>query len=52
MSPLIITGEDLRPDLIVMHSVLVPQINVLESYLDICICFKVSYNKKCENCDN
>ena len=30
--------------------VLVSQINVLESYLD--ICFKISYNKKCENCDN
>ena len=30
--------------------VLVFQINVLESYLD--ICFKISYDKKCENCDN
>ena len=31
--------------------VLVSQINVLESYLDV-ICFKISYGKKCENCDN
>ena len=31
--------------------ILVFQINVLESYLDT-ICFKVSYDKKCENCDN
>ena len=29
-------------------SVLVFQINVLE----ISICFKISYDKKCENCDN
>ena len=33
-----------------IFSVLVFQINVLESYLD--ICFKVSYDQKCENCDN
>ena len=31
-------------------SVLVFQINVLESYL--VICFKVSHDQKCENCDN
>ena len=31
-------------------SVLVFQMSVLESYLD--ICFKISYDKKCENCDN
>ena len=29
---------------------LVFQINVLKSYLD--ICFKISYDRKCENCDN
>ena len=33
-----------------IFSVLVSQINVLESYLD--ICFEISYDKKCENCDN
>ena len=33
-----------------IFSVLVFQINVLESYIS--ICFKISYNKKCENCDN
>ena len=33
-----------------IFSVLVFQINVLESYLD--ICFKISYDQKCENCDN
>ena len=33
-----------------IFSVLVSQINVLESYLD--ICFKASYDKKCGNCDN
>ena len=32
-------------------SVLVSQINVLESYLDIYL-FKISYDQKCENCDN
>ena len=31
--------------------VLVSQMNVLESYLDI-VCFKISYDKKGENCDN
>ena len=30
--------------------VLVSPINVLESHLDICL--KISYDKKCENCDN
>ena len=30
--------------------VLVVPISVLESYLD--ICFKISYDQKCENCDN
>ena len=35
-----------------IFSVLVFQINVLESYLDISICFNISYDKKCENCDN
>ena len=30
--------------------VLVFQITVLESYLD--ICFKISYDQKCKNCDN
>ena len=34
-----------------ISSVLVFQINVLESYL-ISICFKNSYDQKCENCDN
>ena len=34
-----------------IFSVLVSQINVLESYLD-SICFKISYDKKYENCDN
>ena len=33
-----------------IFSVLVFQINVLDSHLD--ICFKISYDKKCENCDN
>ena len=33
-----------------IFSVLVFQISVLESYLD--ICFKISYDKKYENCDN
>ena len=33
-----------------IFSVLVSQINVLESYLDICL--KISYDQKCENCDN
>ena len=33
-----------------IFSVLVSQINVLECYLD--ICFKISYDQKCENCDN
>ena len=32
-------------------SVLVCEISVLESYLDIYL-FKVSYDQKCENCDN
>ena len=31
-----------------IFSVLVFEINVLESS----ICFKISYDKKCENCDN
>ena len=31
-------------------SVLVFQISVLESYLH--ICFKISYDQKCKNCDN
>ena len=35
-----------------IFSVLVFQISVLESYLVISICFKISYDKKCENCDN
>ena len=37
-----------------ISSVLVTQINVLESFLDIYpfICFKISYDQKCENCDN
>ena len=34
-----------------IFSVLVFQINVLESYLDI-YRFKISYDRKCENCDN
>ena len=34
-----------------IFSVLVFQIGVLESYLDICL-FKITYDKKCENCDN
>ena len=33
-----------------IFSVLVFQLNVLDSYLD--ICFKISYDQKCENCDN
>ena len=33
-----------------IFSVLVFQICVLESYLD--ICFKISCDQKCENCDN
>ena len=32
-------------------SVLVAQINVLESHLDLYL-FKISYDKKCKNCDN
>ena len=34
-----------------IFSVLVFQINVLESYLDIYL-FKTRYDQKCENCDN
>ena len=34
-----------------IFSVLVFQISVLESYL-VSVCFKVSYDQKCENCDN
>ena len=34
-----------------IFSVLVTQINVLESYFDIYI-FKISYDQKCKNCDN
>ena len=34
-----------------IFSVLVFQISVLESYVDI-ICFKISYDQKCKNCDN
>ena len=34
-----------------IFSVLVSQINVLETYLAIYL-FKISYDKKCENCDN
>ena len=33
-----------------IFSVLVFQINVIESYLS--ICFEISYDQKCENCDN
>ena len=33
-----------------IFSVLLFQISVLESYLG--ICFKISYDQKCENCDN
>ena len=33
-----------------IFSVLVSQINVLESYLDIYL-FQISYDQKCENCD-
>ena len=35
-----------------IFSVLISQINVLESYSEISICFKISYDQKCENCDN
>ena len=35
-----------------IFSVLVFQISVLENYLVISICFKVSYDQKCKNCDN
>ena len=35
-----------------IFSVLVSQINVPESYLDRSICFIISYDQKCENCDN
>ena len=34
-----------------IFSILVFQISVLESYLDIDL-FKTNYDKKCENCDN
>ena len=34
-----------------IFSVLVSEINILESYLDIHL-IKISYDKKCENCDN
>ena len=33
-----------------ISSVLVSQINAAESYL--AICFKISHDQKCENCDN
>ena len=35
---------------ICIFSISVSQINVLEIYLD--ICFKISYDQKCENCDD
>ena len=35
-----------------IFSVLVFQINILERYLDIYLFFKISYDQKCENCDN
>ena len=34
-----------------IFSILVFQISLLESYLDIYL-FKISYGQKCENCDN
>ena len=34
-----------------IFSVLVSEINILESYLDIHL-IKISYDQKCENCDN
>ena len=33
-----------------IFSVLVSPINIIENYLD--ICFEISYDQKCENCDN
>ena len=33
-----------------IFSALVFQVSVLESYLD--ICFKISYDQRCDNCDN
>ena len=35
-----------------IFSVLVFQMYVLESYLDMYLFFEISYDKKCENCDN
>ena len=35
-----------------IFSVLVFQITVPESYYDIYLCFKISYDQKCKNCDN
>ena len=35
-----------------ISSVLVFQVSVLESYLDNLSVFKISYDQRCENCDN
>ena len=47
---LVITSEKNFEVTFSIFSVLVSQITVIESYLD--ICFKISYHKKCKNCDN
>ena len=47
---LILTWERNFEVMFGIFSVLVFQIDVLESYLE--ICFKNSYDQKCENCDN
>ena len=47
---LVLTWERNFEETFGIFSVLVFQISVLESYLD--ICFEIGYDKKCENCDN
>ena len=47
---LVLTWERIFEVTFGIFSVLVFQITVPESYLD--ICFKISYDQKCKNCDN
>ena len=47
---LVLTSERHFEVTLRIFSVFVFQITASESYLD--ICFKISYDRKCENCDN
>ena len=49
INTLVLTRERNFEVTFAIFSVLVFQTNVLESYLE--ICFKISYDKKCENSD-